>query len=237
MSTATVLGEMSALLIVDVQKDFISGALAVEGAETILPVVEHLIERGRWSMIVASQDYHPRSHISFASRHGLSPLDEIELRDADGQPFQQMLWPDHCVQHEPGSEIDERILRALSSSHWKDRHHIVQKGTNVQVDAYSAFAPFARGTADPDRPDDSPLAAYLHSHKIKSVYVVGLATDYCVAATARDAARLGFETIVISDACKAVDGKGGLSSARDTCQPVGVRFVRSSDDIVQRMLS
>jgi nicotinamidase/pyrazinamidase len=173
-----------ALIVVDVQNDFCpDGALAVPDGDAVVPVINGLLQL--FPVVVATQDWHPAGHASFASSHpGRLPL---EVMPIDGVP--QVLWPDHCVQGSFGADfhtdLDLRAIRAL-----------VRKGTDPRVDSYSGFR---------DNRADHPtgLAGLLRELGATSVVVVGLATDYCVAATARDAAELGFTAEVWLSACRA----------------------------------
>ena len=179
-----------ALIVVDVQNDFCpEGALAVPEGDAVVPVINSLLSV--FQVAVATQDWHPPGHASFASSHpGRLPLEVIPI---DGIP--QVLWPDHCVQGSFGAEIhadlDLRPIRA-----------VVRKGTDPRVDSYSGFR---------DNRADRPtgLAALLRELGVAAVVVVGLATDYCVAATARDALELGFAAEVWLPACRPVGAPPG----------------------------
>jgi nicotinamidase/pyrazinamidase len=176
----------TALLVVDVQLDFLpGGALAVPGGERILGPLAALMASGRFRDIVATQDWHPPGHVSFASRHpGRKPYESIELHGRE-----QVLWPDHCVAGSPGAALHEALP-------WDKARAIVRKGMDTDVDSYSAFRNNydARGA----RPSTG-LAGYLRELGISGVYVCGLARDFCVRATAEDAAELGFATTVLWD--------------------------------------
>ncbi|KDQ56964.1 hypothetical protein JAAARDRAFT_178399 [Jaapia argillacea MUCL 33604] len=192
---------MSALLIVDVQYDFISGSLAVKQAEAILPVVYDLLDQqNRWDLVVASQDYHPAGHVSFASTHNATPFQRVRLPHPilgdHPDTIAQMLWPDHCVQGSKGCEIEEGVRSRLDKL--GSKVHIVQKGCDPIVDSYSAFASnhYVRFTE---------LPKILFSRDIRKLTVVGLATDYCVRATAIDARKFNFEVDVVRAGVRAVD--------------------------------
>ena len=176
----------SALLIVDVQNDFLpGGALAVNRGDEIIPVINSLQEQ--FNFIVATQDFHPADHGSFAANHeGKNVGDTIEL---NGLP--QFLWPVHCVQGSEGAEFHEE----LNPVKWTA---IFQKGTNPEVDSYSGFF-------DNARREDTGLGDFLQNEGIMNVFVTGLAQDYCVKFTALDAVSLGFKTYLITDATKAVN--------------------------------
>ncbi|HLT05948.1 MAG TPA: bifunctional nicotinamidase/pyrazinamidase [Cyclobacteriaceae bacterium] len=177
---------MKALIIVDVQYDFLpGGALAVEGGDQIIPVINQLQEK--FDFIVATQDWHPANHGSFAANHqGKKPGDFVQLGNVD-----QVLWPVHCVQGSAGAEFHQD----LSQSKWK---HIIRKGTNPYVDSYSGFF-------DNDRRENTGLSKYLKEHGIEEIFVTGLATDYCVKYTVLDAIKEGFDATVVTDATKAVN--------------------------------
>lgn len=182
----------SALLVVDVQLDFLAGgALAVAGGERILAPLSALMASGRFRNIVATQDWHPLDHVSFASRHaGRHPYDAIELYGRS-----QILWPDHCVAGSSGAALAPALP-------WERVRAIVRKGMDSAVDSYSAFRHNydARG----ERPTTG-LGGYLRDCGVAEVFVCGLARDYCVRSTAEDAAALGFTTTVLWDLTQPVD--------------------------------
>lgn len=177
---------MKALVVVDIQKDFLpGGALAVSNGDEILPLVNHIMTG--FEQVVATQDWHPANHESFASNHQHGSVGQVI--DLLGLP--QILWPDHCVQFTSGSEFADRLDVNLI-------HKVIRKGMDPKVDSYSGFF-------DNDRKQDTGLAAYLRSKNVDELFIVGLATDYCVKFTALDAVSLGFKTTVLSDAVKAVN--------------------------------
>lgn len=175
-----------ALLIVDVQNDFIpGGALAVSEGDLIVPIINQLQEK--FQHVIATQDFHPSDHGSFAIQHpGKNPGEMIELA---GLP--QVLWPVHCVQGSQGADFHPE----LETKSWE---MIFQKGKNPEVDSYSGFF-------DNARRGDTGLAAYLQENQIDTVFICGLALDYCVKFTALDAKSLGFDTYLIEDATRAVN--------------------------------
>jgi len=177
---------MKALLIIDVQNDFLpGGALAVKEGDQIIPVINEL--QKKFDFIVATQDWHPSGHGSFAANHqGKNPGDFVQLGNVD-----QVLWPVHCVQGSPGADFHQD----LDQTKWK---RIIQKGTNPYVDSYSGFF-------DNDRRENTGLSQYLKENGIEEVVVTGLATDYCVKFTVLDAIKEGFEATVLTDATKAVN--------------------------------
>jgi nicotinamidase/pyrazinamidase len=202
--------ETSALVVVDMQYDFMpGGSLAVAEGDVIVPLVNSLAARFRH--VVLTQDWHPSDHVSFASQHpGRAPFDLVDL------PYgPQVLWPDHCVWGTRGAEIAAEI----------DIPHaqlIIRKGYNRSVDSYSGFQ-------EADRTTPTGLAGYLRERGLKRLYCVGLATDFCVAWTALDAVEQGFETVVIADATRAIDSNGSLARAWDDMSAAGVRRIDSSN--------
>ncbi|MDY0340880.1 MAG: bifunctional nicotinamidase/pyrazinamidase [Coriobacteriia bacterium] len=177
---------MRALLLVDLQNDFMPfGALPVADGDAVVPVANALVSR--FSLVVASQDWHPAGHGSFASAYpDAAPGDTIELAGVG-----QVLWPDHCVQGMPGASLHSALdVGGID--------HVVRKGTDPAVDSYSAFF-------DNDRRRDTGLAAYLEERGVDELVIMGLATDYCVRATVLDACALGFGVTVIEDGCRAVE--------------------------------
>jgi nicotinamidase/pyrazinamidase len=200
----------SALLIVDVQNDFLpGGALAVAQGDEVIPVINALQEK--FNFIVATQDFHPEDHGSFAANHeGKNVYEEIKL---NGLP--QTLWPVHCVQGSKGSEFHEE----LNPVRWKA---IFQKGKNSEVDSYSGFF-------DNARRGDTGLGDFLQNEGIMNVFVTGLALDFCVKFTALDSVSLGFNTYLITDASRAVnispeDGQKALEDMKNA----GVKLIDSS---------
>ena len=197
------------LLVVDVQNDFVSGgALAVPGGETILPLVNRLI--GAFAQVVLTQDWHPAGHASFASSHpGAKPFDVIAM------PYgQQVLWPDHCVQGSHGAALVDGL--AVDSAFL-----VLRKGIHAAVDSYSAFV-------EADGKTTTGLAALLGARGVGRVFICGLATDFCVAYTALDARAAGFETLVVEDACCAIDASGSLAAAWARMDAAGVRRIAST---------
>ncbi|HXR83840.1 MAG TPA: bifunctional nicotinamidase/pyrazinamidase [Hanamia sp.] len=177
---------MNALIIVDVQNDFLSrGALAVKDGDAVIPVINSL--ENKFDLVVATQDWHPADHKSFASAHpGKNVFEEIIL---DGLP--QVLWPDHCVQQTPGAEFS-------SSLDTKKIEAIFRKGMDKNIDSYSGFF-------DNGKKKATGMGAYLKGKGISSIYVCGLAADYCVYFTALDGLELGFQSTIITDATRAID--------------------------------
>ncbi|GAA5849408.1 hypothetical protein JCM9279_000895 [Rhodotorula babjevae] len=180
----------AALLLVDVQYDFLppSGALGVPSGDDVLPVCHDLLDRGDWALVVASQDYHPSGHISFASTHSLPAFSSTRVADprsgTDAKDKEQELWPDHCVQGTKGCEIEEGVRRRMDERSEKGtRCEVVRKGSDRDLDAYSSFAsPLSHPSSSP-----SPLTQLLLDAHITTLVVVGLATDFCVRASVLDA--------------------------------------------------
>jgi nicotinamidase/pyrazinamidase len=179
---------MNALITVDVQNDFLpGGALAVKDGFDIIPVINSI--QTKFDLVVATQDWHPAEHKSFASNHpDKKPFDEIDL---DGLP--QVLWPDHCVQETTGAEFSDQLDS-------KRIEAIFRKGMDKNIDSYSGFF-------DNGKRKSTGLAPYLKGRDVTSVFVAGLAADFCVYFTAMDALESGFETSIITDATKAIDNE------------------------------
>jgi len=177
-----------ALILVDIQNDFMpTGALPVPKGDEIIPIINKL--QKHFNLIIATQDWHPANHGSFASNHpDHKPGDVIML---DG--LSQVLWPDHCVQNNHGAEFASAFDR-----HIVDK--IFHKGTDPLIDSYSGFFDNAHRKA-------TGLDRYLKEHSISEVYIAGLATDYCVKYSVLDALHLGLKTYVIADACRGVNLK------------------------------
>jgi nicotinamidase/pyrazinamidase len=181
---------MKALLLVDIQNDFLpGGALAVRAGHEVIDVANKLLPR--YELVVATQDWHPADHRSFASQHaGRQVGDLIELR---GQP--QILWPDHCVQETHGALLAAALDRTRI-------HHVIRKGTDPTIDSYSAFFDNARHKS-------TGLAEYFKSKGVDEVHVLGLATDYCVRATVLDAISLGFRVVLLTEGIRGVELSNG----------------------------
>ena len=200
---------MKALILVDIQNDFVpGGALAVPGGNEIVPVVNRL--QPRFDLVVATQDWHPANHGSFAANQaGRHPGERIELA---GLP--QILWPVHCVQETPGADF----APGLDRGRWA---RVFTKGTDPAIDSYSGFFDNGHRRA-------TGLGDYLRTNAVTEVYVAGLATDYCVKFTALDAQQLGFETFLIADASRGVDLEAGDSErAIEEMRAAGVRIIEA----------
>jgi len=192
-----------ALVVVDVQNDFCpGGALAVVGGHEIVPVVNRLIDA--YDHVILTQDWHPDDHSSFAASHdNRQPFELITVHYGD-----QTLWPDHCVQGTSGAEFHPDLV-------WSKAQLILRKGFRTHIDSYSAFF-------ENDRTTPTGLAGYLRELGLSRLTLVGLATDYCVAYSALDAARLGFEVEVRMDACRAIDLDGSLDAMTAAMRDAGV---------------
>lgn len=200
---------MKALIIVDVQYDFLpGGALAVSNGDQVIPVINAI--QPLFDLIVATQDWHPLDHGSFAANHpGTQPGEVIKLSGLD-----QVLWPVHCVQGSEGADFH----RDLDRSRWM---RVFQKGTNRMVDSYSGFY-------DNNRMGDTGLADFLKNEQVRDVFVVGLATDYCVKFTVLDALSEGFETWLIVDGTKGVNlSEGDTLQAIEEMKKAGANIIES----------
>ena len=206
---------MKALILVDIQNDFVTGgALEVPQGEEIVPTVNAL--QKHFDFIVATQDYHPADHGSFAANHVGKQIGEVT--DLNG--LDQILWPVHCVQGTQGAEF-------VSSLDMSKVKKIFTKGTDAGIDSYSGFY-------DNGHKKSTGLADYLKEQGVAEVYVVGLATDYCVKFTALDAVKEGFKTYLIKDATKGVNLQpGDVDTAIANMDKVGVNVINSQDIIAQ----
>ncbi len=204
---------MKALLLVDIQNGFCPGGnLAVPHGDEVVPVINRLIEDGGYDVIVASQDWHPENHGSFASQHpGAKPF---EMGSLSGKP--QVMWPDHCVQGSPDAEFHPDLnVHAID--------YIQQKGENPAVDSYSAFR-------DNDQAALTGLAGYLRSQQVTELDVCGLATDYCVKFSALDAVDMVPDVKVrfIEDASRGIDPEG-IKNAIAEMKAKGIGVISSAD--------
>jgi nicotinamidase/pyrazinamidase len=185
---------MDALLVVDIQNDFLpGGALGVSDGDRVIPVINRLMER--FALILATQDWHPSNHGSFAANHpNRRPGEVIDLH---GLP--QVLWPVHCVQESPGADFSDQLCTKCFS-------RVFRKGIDPEIDSYSSFF-------DNRRKRSTGLVEYLQDQEVSRLFICGLATDYCVKFSALDSISSGFRTSVIADACRGVDLKPGDSAA------------------------
>lgn len=190
----------TALLLVDIQPDFLpGGALPVARGDEILDPVAALLQAPCFGLRVATQDWHPPGHVSFASRHGLAPFTSIDVHGHD-----QTLWPDHCVEDTPGAALHPALP-------WHRLDAVIRKGRDPEADSYSGFRNNwnARGERPP-----TGLGGYLREHGVTEVAVCGLARDVCVMWTALDAGDAGFTTVVLWDLTRAVDPSADEAVAR-----------------------
>jgi nicotinamidase/pyrazinamidase len=198
-----------ALLVVDVQNCFVAGgSLAVPHGEDVVPVINRIV--GKFAAVVATQDWHTPGHVSFASSHpGRKPYETIEL------PYgKQVLWPDHCVMGTDGARLVEGLDAAAAQM-------VIRKGFHPDIDSYSAFDEADHHTA-------TGLAGYLRERGIRRVFVCGLATDFCVAWTALDSRKAGFDTTVIEDASRGIDLEGSLAAAWTAMTAAGIHRIQST---------
>jgi len=200
---------MTALLLIDIQEDFLpGGALAVEGGDAIIPVVNRLQKRA-YDQIIATMDWHPKGHRSFADTHGKEIGHVVMLNGVE-----QVLWPVHCVQGSVGAQFPAKLEIASIDK-------VIKKGTDVAIDSYSAFF-------DNGRQKQTELHAYLQRCGIHSLHIAGLATDYCVKYTVLDALALGYDCSVITDACRGVEReKGDCRAALFEMQKAGASLITS----------
>ena len=195
-----------ALIVIDVQNDFCpGGALAVTDGNAIVPGINALMQKV--PCVVLTQDWHPADHSSFASEHpGAAAYDLTEM------PYgPQVLWPDHCVQGSTGADFHAAL-------HTDPADLIIRKGFRRAIDSYSAFF-------ENDKTTPTGLEGYLRARGITDLVLVGLATDFCVAYSAQDAARLGFDVTVRLDLCRGIDLNGSLEAALGAMRAAGVRLV------------
>ena len=192
-----------ALIVIDLQNDFCpGGALAVAGGDEIVPLVNEMI--ARFEHVVLTQDWHPQGHSSFASQHsGKNPFETVTM------PYgEQTLWPDHCIQGSEGAAFHPALQ-------WTKAELVIRKGFRKGIDSYSAFF-------ENDHKTPTGLGGYLRERGIDEVTFTGLATDFCVAYSALDAARCGFKATVAMDACRAIDLGGSLAAMTAKMREAGV---------------
>jgi nicotinamidase/pyrazinamidase len=210
MAANITIEDRDVLLVVDVQSDFCpGGSLPVPNGHEVVPLINRLA--ARFAHVMLTQDWHPRGHQSFASKHsGRKPFDTIEV--AYGP---QVLWPDHCVQGTPGAEFhpDLRIPHA---------ELVLRKGCHRAIDSYSAFY-------ENDRTTPTGLAGYLRERGLGRIFVAGLAFDFCVRYSAEDARREGFEVVVVEDACRGIDLAGSVADTHRSLAALNIRCVSQAD--------
>jgi len=207
------ISQRAALIVVDVQPDFMpGGSLACHEGDAIVPGVRRLLESRAFRHVVATQDWHPRGHVSFVTSHpGRAPFERIPLYG-----HAQTLWPEHCIQDTPGAALYPGI-------DWSRLDKVVRKGCDPKVDSYSGF----RENFGPNgtRPS-TELADWLRSRSVDEVYVCGLARDVCVLWTAQDAAALGFKSHVLWDLTRPVTPETDVAT-RTRFDQMGVDVVET----------
>jgi len=194
-----------ALIVIDMQNDFCpGGALEVPEGDSIVPAINKLMDD--FASVILTQDWHPAGHSSFASGHeGMAPFEMIEM------PYGgQVLWPDHCVQGSEGAAFHADLDTTRADM-------ILRKGFRAQIDSYSAFF-------ENDRQTPTGLHGYLQERGISHLTMAGLATDFCVAYSAMDGARLGYDVVVREGLCRAIDLDGSLEAAMGVMKDAGVRI-------------
>ena len=196
----------TALLVIDLQNDFCpAGALEVSGGNEIVSDINQ--EMKKYDCVVLTQDWHPKGHSSFAISHeGKNPLDVVKMPYGD-----QVLWPEHCIQGSKGAEFHYKLDTERASA-------VIRKGSNPLIDSYSAFFENDRRTA-------TGLDGYFKTLGIEKIYLVGLATDFCVNYSAQDAAKLGYKVSVFEGMCRAIDLNGSLDLARTEMRDCGVELI------------
>ena len=199
-----------ALVLIDIQNDFCpGGALAVNEGNEIVSVVNNI--QKKFSVKILTQDWHPENHKSFASNHsGKDPFSSINMFYGS-----QVLWPDHCIQDTLGADFHSDLIT-------KNSDLIIRKGFRPDIDSYSAFF-------ENDKSTPTGLEGYLKTRGIKTIYLCGLALDFCVFFSAIDGAKLGFQVFVIEDACRAIDLDGSLENSLKEMNAVGVKLISSSN--------
>ncbi len=200
---------MKALVLVDLQNDFCpGGALPVKEGDKVVPLANEL--QKKFELIVATQDWHPKDHGSFASNHaGKKPGEVVDLHG-----IEQILWPDHCVQGSKGAEFHPKLDRSRIT-------RVIHKGTDKTIDSYSTFS-------DNGHRKSTGLEDYLREKGVDEIYLAGLATDYCVKYSALDAVKLGFKTSVFFDACRGIDLKpGDVGRAIEEMRTAGIQVIVS----------
>jgi nicotinamidase/pyrazinamidase len=194
----------SVLIVTDLQRDFMpGGSLGISGTNFILPTINQLIDR--FEHVIFIRDSHPAGHISFASTHGKRTGETIHIGSVE-----QILWPDHCIQDTRGAGWADGLKTEKGEATF-------DKGTDINVDSYSAFS--------------TDLASHLKKHKLKDLYFAGVATDYCILYSVLDALKLGFHVTVILDACRSINRRlGDEARAIDAMKAKGAKMI-SSDSI------
>jgi len=200
------ISDRDVLLVIDVQNDFCTGgALAVPGGEKVVPAINRIA--AKFTNVVLTQDWHPGDHVSFAPNHaGKQPFQTIELDYGT-----QVLWPTHCVQGTAGAEFHGQLEITRANL-------VVRKGFRRGIDSYSALF-------ENDHRTPTGLLGYLRERELKTVFIAGLALDFCVRFSAEDARKAGFEVAVIEDACRGIDLDGSLARALSTMRDAGIELI------------
>jgi nicotinamidase/pyrazinamidase len=202
---------MNALLLIDLQNDFLpGGAIPIAHGDLVVPLANQL--QGAFKLVLATQDWHPANHKGFASSHpGRKPGDTVLLKK-----ITQTLWPTHCVQNTRGAELTPALMLNRVNK-------VFRKGTDIDIDGYSAFFDSGHTRA-------TGLHEYLHDKGVTEVHVLGLGTEVCVKATALDALALGFKTFLIEDACRGLNLKpDDAKAAVEELRTAGVTVIQSRD--------
>ncbi len=205
---------MKALIIIDIQNDFLpGGALAVNKGDEVIPVINKLQQTDFFDLVAATQDWHPQNHGSFASNHpGKKQFDKTMLGG-----LEQILWADHCVQGKSGAEFSDKLdIKKIET--------IFRKGMDPNIDSYSGFF-------DNGKRKDTGLAAYLKGRNIDEVYLAGLAGDFCVYYSALDSADYGFKTYFIEDAVRSIDINNFENTVKKNLSDKNVLIINSTDII------
>lgn len=204
---------MKALLIIDVQNDFCPGGkLAVPDGDAVVPIINNLITH--FDIIIQTQDWHPSDHSSFASNHiGKNPYETIKMGYGT-----QVLWPDHCIQNSKGADFHPELNTQKTQV-------VIRKGFRKEIDSYSTFFENDKVTA-------TGLSGYLRERGVNILYVVGLATDFCVKWSVLDGIEEGFKIFLVKDAVRGIDLSGSLQNALDEMKEKGAVFV-TSDQIAK----
>jgi nicotinamidase/pyrazinamidase len=208
-----------ALILVDLQNDFFpGGALGVPGANAIFPLANTI--QDHFDIVIATKDWHPKNHGSFANNHpGCHPYEIVELND-----LPQVLWPAHCIQETKGSQFHPKLKT-------KKITKIIHKGTDARLDSYSTFF-------DNAHQKQTELHQYLQEKEVKDLYIMGLATDYCVQFSVLDAIALGYRTHVILDGCFGINKKpGDIDKAIENMKAAGAIIVDSQATILHKLKS
>jgi nicotinamidase/pyrazinamidase len=201
---------MEALLLIDIQNDFCPGGkLPVNEGDQVVPLANKLMDQ--FEHVIMTQDWHPEGHQSFASNHSFKEAYETVEMDYGTQ----VLWPDHCIIGSEGADFHPDLQSNKATA-------IIRKGFRPHIDSYSAFT-------ENDKQTGTGLEGLLKSLGIQKVYLCGLATDFCVAWSALDSQKLGFETVLIEDACRGIDLEGSLDQAMKEMHKAGVKFIQSGE--------